>query len=60
LLPEAGSYLGFIFARGETARGAEASVRAAHAQLHFEISKEIVVAARPVNRAAGSEESPER
>ena len=45
-LPEAGSYLGFIFARGETARDAEASVRAAHACLHFDIAKEIAVTAR--------------
>jgi len=45
-LPEAGSYLGFIFARGETARDAEAAVRGAHARLDFEISKEIAVAAR--------------
>jgi len=43
-LPEAGSYLGFIFARGETARDAEAAVRGAHARLHFDISKEIAVA----------------
>jgi biotin carboxylase len=46
-LPEAGSYLGFIFARGETARDAEASVRAAHAHLYFDISKEIAIASRP-------------
>ena len=45
-LPEAGSYLGFIFARGGTARDAEAAVRAAHARLHFDISREITVAAR--------------
>src|SRR5262249_10243517 len=40
-LPEAGSYLGFIFARGETARDAEAAVRAAHARLTFVISEEL-------------------
>jgi len=45
-LPEAGSYLGFIFARGATARDAEASVRAAHARLHFEISRDIAIAGR--------------
>ena len=45
-LPEAGSYLGFIFARGRTARQAEASVRAAHRCLRFEISSEIPVVAR--------------
>jgi biotin carboxylase len=45
-LPEAGSYLGFIFARGATARDAEAAVRAAHARVHFDISRDIAVAAR--------------
>jgi hypothetical protein len=40
-LPEAGSYLGFVFARGQTAREAEAGVRAAHRCLHFDISNEI-------------------
>jgi biotin carboxylase len=45
-LPEAGSYLGFIFARGDTARDAEASVRAAHARLHFDISRDIAIASR--------------
>jgi biotin carboxylase len=42
-LPEAGSYLGFIFARGATARDAEAAVRAAHRQLVFDVAKEITV-----------------
>jgi biotin carboxylase len=42
-LPEAGSYLGFIFARGATAAEAEASVRAAHQTLTFDISREIAV-----------------
>ena len=42
-LPEAGSYLGFIFARGATAREAEASVRAAHARIAFDIAREIPV-----------------
>jgi biotin carboxylase len=46
-LPEAGSYLGFIFARGGSARQAEAAVRAAHARLTFDIAKEITVASRP-------------
>jgi D-alanine-D-alanine ligase-like ATP-grasp enzyme len=45
-LPEAGSYLGFIFARGETAREADTAVRAAHACLRFDISNEIALAAR--------------
>jgi biotin carboxylase len=42
-LPEAGSYLGFVFARGETARDAETAVRAAHARLAFEIARDIPV-----------------
>lgn len=42
-LPEAGSYLGFIFARGATASDAEQSVRLAHAQLSFAIAKELAV-----------------
>ena len=45
-LPEAGSYLGFIFARAATARDAEAAVRQAHACLRFDITKEIAVASR--------------
>ena len=36
-LPEGSSYLGFIFARAETAALAEAAVRAAHARLRFTI-----------------------
>ena len=40
-LPEAGSYLGFIFARGATASIAEAAVRAAHAKLTFTIEPAI-------------------
>ena len=45
-LPEAGSYLGFIFARGDTAADAEWSVRAAHANLSFDIAREIAVVSR--------------
>jgi biotin carboxylase len=40
-LPEAGSYLGFIFARGATAPLAEAAVRAAHARLTFTLEPAI-------------------
>ena len=36
-LPEGASYLGFIFARGPSAAGVEASLRAAHAHLTFDI-----------------------
>jgi biotin carboxylase len=41
--PEGASYLGFIFARAESAEEAEAAVRAAHAELHFKLSLELPV-----------------
>ncbi|MHB8412764.1 MAG: ATP-grasp domain-containing protein [Candidatus Acidiferrales bacterium] len=41
--PEGASYLGFIFARGETAGEAEAALRAAHAKLFFEFSPRLAV-----------------
>jgi biotin carboxylase len=37
-LPEGWQYLGFIFARGDTPEAVEKSLRAAHAQLDFDIS----------------------
>jgi biotin carboxylase len=40
-LPEGNSYLGFIFARGETPAAVEAALRAAHSRLHFTIMPEI-------------------
>ncbi len=43
-LPEAGSYLGFIFARGERAPDAEAALREAHGRLTFTIDPAIPVA----------------
>jgi biotin carboxylase len=43
-LPEAGSYLGFIFARAATAGRAERAVREAHRLLRFTIDPEIRVA----------------
>jgi biotin carboxylase len=43
-LPEAGSYLGFIFARAASAAEAEAAVRAAHVHLSFTIDPAIAVA----------------
>jgi biotin carboxylase len=43
-LPEAGSYLGFIFAKGKTARDAESAVRQAHRRLAFDIAREITMA----------------
>lgn len=39
-LPEGSSYLGFIFARGDTPSEVEQALRAAHAQLRFEITPE--------------------
>ncbi len=43
-LPEAGSYLGFIFARAASAGGAEAAVREAHGRLSFGIDTPIPLA----------------
>jgi biotin carboxylase len=40
-LPEGDSYLGFIFARGETPELVEAALRQAHSHLHFEIAPHI-------------------
>ena len=42
-LPEAGSYLGFIFARVATPAEAERAVRLAHERLHFNIARELPV-----------------
>jgi biotin carboxylase len=42
-LPEAGSYLGFIFARANTPSGADAAVRTAHGRLEFVLSKDLAV-----------------
>ena len=42
-LPEAGSYLGFLFAKAGSAPDAERAVREAHAALAFEIEPEIPV-----------------
>ena len=41
--PEGASYLGFIFARGETAGEVEAALQAAHAKLFFEFSPRLAV-----------------
>ena len=43
-LPEGSSYLGFIFARGESPGLVETSLRAAHARLQFEILAKLPVA----------------
>jgi len=40
-LPEGESYLGFIFARGETPVAVESALREAHSKLHFEIAPHI-------------------
>lgn len=37
-LPEGDSYVGFIFARGETPQEVEAALRAAHGKLHFDVA----------------------
>jgi hypothetical protein len=42
-LPEAGSYLGFIFARAATPAEAERAVRDAHAHLVFTVDPAIAV-----------------
>lgn len=42
-LPEGNSYLGFIFARGDSADSVEHALRASHQQLHFEISMALPV-----------------
>ncbi len=42
-LPEGASYLGFIFARGESPEAAERALRLAHQQLRFEISAALPV-----------------
>lgn len=46
-LPEGASYLGFIFARGETPAQVETAIRTAHEKLRFEIRREIPIL-RPV------------
>jgi len=47
-LPEGASYLGFIFARGDTPDGVEEAIRRAHKLLRFDIRREI-----PVLRTVG-------
>ena len=42
-LPEGASYLGFIFARGETPAAVERALRASHRQLSFEVSTALPV-----------------
>ena len=47
-LPEGASYLGFIFARGDTPAAVEEAIRKAHSHLRFEIRREIPVLSRVV------------
>jgi biotin carboxylase len=42
-LPEGSSYLGFIFAAGESASEAERALRSSHAQLRFEIAEALAI-----------------
>ncbi len=42
-LPEGASYLGFIFARGETPEAVEGALRTSHRQLRFEIATALPV-----------------
>ena len=42
-LPEGASYLGFIFARGDTPAEVEEAIRQAHSLLHFDIRKVIPI-----------------
>lgn len=45
-LPEGASYLGFVFARGDSADQVENSLRDAHGCMSFEIAKQLPVVAR--------------
>ncbi|HEY7832892.1 MAG TPA: ATP-grasp domain-containing protein [Ktedonobacterales bacterium] len=54
-LPEGASYLGFIFARGDTPAAVEAALRAGHACLHFDIRPEL-----PLLRRAPAAAGPTR
>ena len=42
-LPEGDSYLGFVFARGETPQAVEEALRRAHGCLRFDIVPEIAL-----------------
>jgi hypothetical protein len=46
-LPEGGSYLGFVFAHGDTPAAAEQSLREAHARLRFLIDPEVPMVQSP-------------
>lgn len=51
-LPEGESYLGFIFARGETPANVEAAIREAHRRLHVRLAPEIPLLVIPAARHA--------
>ena len=42
-LPEGASYLGFLFAHGDTARHVDRALRAAHAQLALTVAPDLPV-----------------
>ncbi|MGH7246618.1 MAG: ATP-grasp domain-containing protein, partial [Pseudomonadota bacterium] len=50
-LPEGASYLGFLFARGDTPAKVERALRAAHVQLQFQIAMALPVAGMAPPRA---------
>jgi len=50
-LPEGASYLGFIFARGDTPTEVEEAIRSSHAKLHFDIRREIPILKSELSRA---------
>jgi hypothetical protein len=51
--PEGSSYLGFLFARGETAEEVERALRAAHGELRFVIRERLAVAHPATGRVVG-------
>ena len=51
--PEGSSYLGFLFARGETAGDAESALRSAHAKLRFAIRARLAVEHPATRRVVG-------
>jgi hypothetical protein len=51
--PEGSSYLGFLFARAETAVDVERALRAAHGKLRFAIRERLAVEHPAVRRVVG-------
>jgi L-amino acid ligase C-terminal domain 2 len=51
--PEGASYLGFLFARGETASEVEAALRAAHGELRFTLRERLAVEHPATGRVVG-------